>query len=356
MSSAEHALFSVVVPVHNSSDTLGACLDALMNQSDTNYEVIVVDDCSGDESYQIAQRSGFATLQLSTNKGQAVARNAGVRHAKGTVLLFVDADVVVPGDWVATYRRLLSQHSDVAMICGDYRSNLGDFPAAVYAFEELTYRRRTMPEVIDSCSTSNCAIWRTEFEAVGGFPEYYLRPDRSIAEQKAVATAEDSELAFLLCQKGKTIRWTTENSVDHYFRPTWMGYWTQQFSYARFITLSVFQFPEKLAQRGVYRGEPVIPQLVLVALALFCPLFALIFQFSWSTMLLLSAISTAALIGTHRGLIQHVHQKSSNSPLLTLLGVLFISRTFWLLGTCRGVLDGVVMKLAELVSSQPVNN
>jgi len=356
MNSAEHALFSVVVPVHNSSDTLNACLGALQNQSDTNYEVIVVDDCSTDGSAELAEEAGLTTIRLPVNKGQAVARNVGVEKTTGSVLLFVDADVVVPTNWVATYRTLLSRHSEVAMICGGYRSNIGNDPAAIYAFEELDYRRRNMPEHIDSCSTSNCAVWRSEFDSVGGFPEYYRRPDREITTQKAVATAEDSEFAFLLCRQGKVIRWTSENSVDHYFRPTWMEYWLQQYSYARHITLSVFQFPAKLRQQGVYRGELVLPQLVLIALMLLLPLVPFFLPVTGVEAIGTAGICAAILVLSHSGLIRHVHQSSAASPMLTLMGVLIICRTFWLIGVLRGLFDGIVMKIAEMVTPQRVNN
>lgn len=90
-------LVSIITPVHNSSKTMKATLDSIRNQSYTNWEVLLVDDASSDDSVQIAK--DYATLDkrikpitLSTNVGAAQARNIAIDHARGQYIAFLDSD------------------------------------------------------------------------------------------------------------------------------------------------------------------------------------------------------------------------------------------------------------------------
>lgn len=92
-------LISVIVPVYNCSDTLHRCVESLNNQSYPNIEIILVDDGSKDSSLSVCQKlaSRIKSVRVfhQENKGQASARNYGVREAAGDFVAFVDAD-----DWV----------------------------------------------------------------------------------------------------------------------------------------------------------------------------------------------------------------------------------------------------------------
>lgn len=95
---------SIVVPVHNmaAGNKLRFCLDSLVNQTISDYEIIAVDDASTDESFEILKEYEskypwkFKALQSYENRKQGGARNMGMDIARGTWLGFVDSD-----DWVA---------------------------------------------------------------------------------------------------------------------------------------------------------------------------------------------------------------------------------------------------------------
>ncbi|MFZ3561714.1 bifunctional glycosyltransferase/CDP-glycerol:glycerophosphate glycerophosphotransferase [Streptomyces sp. BH055] len=89
--------FSVIVPVHKVQGYLRACLDSILTQSCTDLEVIAVDDCSPDNCGAVideyaARDSRVTALHLPENVGLGRARNAGVEHASGDYLLFLDSD------------------------------------------------------------------------------------------------------------------------------------------------------------------------------------------------------------------------------------------------------------------------
>ena len=90
--------FSVIVPVFNGAETLASCLAALSGQDYPRgqFEVIVVNDGSTDDSAAIAAGCGVRLIDLGANRGRIAARNAGAEAARFDTLVFNDA-AVIPG-------------------------------------------------------------------------------------------------------------------------------------------------------------------------------------------------------------------------------------------------------------------
>ncbi|WP_372518627.1 glycosyltransferase family 2 protein [Candidatus Ruminimicrobiellum ovillum] len=92
---------SVIIPVYNVENYLRQCLDSIVGQTFKDFEIIVVNDCSTDNSGSILEEYAkkddrFIIINLSENKGQGNARNQGLNIAKGKYITFIDSD-----DWVA---------------------------------------------------------------------------------------------------------------------------------------------------------------------------------------------------------------------------------------------------------------
>jgi glycosyltransferase involved in cell wall biosynthesis len=93
-------LFSIIVPAHNEEVLLPATLAALrvaLRALDGPGEIIVVDDASTDRTGEIGTSEGATLIRVDARQ-IAAARNAGARTARGTFLVFVDADTIVPPD------------------------------------------------------------------------------------------------------------------------------------------------------------------------------------------------------------------------------------------------------------------
>lgn len=92
--------YTVVIPVYNGEDTIEKCLQSLMNQKDAvygeDYNVLVVDDGSSDNTARIAGRFPVEIISLQKNKGRIIARLTGAKEAKTSRLLFVDSRITVP--------------------------------------------------------------------------------------------------------------------------------------------------------------------------------------------------------------------------------------------------------------------
>ena len=91
---------SIIVPVYNVETYLETCLESLAQPSNSDLEVVMVDDGSTDSSAEIAaryvERDPRFKLVHQKNAGLGAARNTGVPHATGEFIAFVDSDDVVP--------------------------------------------------------------------------------------------------------------------------------------------------------------------------------------------------------------------------------------------------------------------
>ncbi|MFT0848093.1 glycosyltransferase family 2 protein [Actinomycetaceae bacterium L2_0104] len=88
---------SVIIPLFNSEDYLGETLDSLLAQTFLDWEAILVDDASSDDSFEVASRysasdSRFRVLRQSTNMGAAKARNRALGQARGRYIAYLDSD------------------------------------------------------------------------------------------------------------------------------------------------------------------------------------------------------------------------------------------------------------------------
>ena len=90
-------LMSIIVPFYNVEQYIDRCIQSLLNQTYQNIEILLVDDCSPDNTLEIAQQyaktdSRIKILQYEKNRGLGGARNYGIQNAKGEYILFVDSD------------------------------------------------------------------------------------------------------------------------------------------------------------------------------------------------------------------------------------------------------------------------
>lgn len=112
---------SLIIPVYNVESYLRQCLDSVINQSFKDIEIILVNDCSSDNSLQIIKEyqqkdERIIVIDLQENKGQANARNEGLKIAKGNYIAFIDSDDWVTTDYIETlYKTIKENNADLAI-------------------------------------------------------------------------------------------------------------------------------------------------------------------------------------------------------------------------------------------------
>lgn len=208
----KRALVSIIVPVYNGGMFIEQCLDALTESSYQSYELIVVDDGSTDESAEISRQKHVRVLQTSRRQsGPAAARNYGAQKAEGSILFFVDADVVVQPITVAQIAADFLKYPDIAAVFGSY----DDSPAES---NFLSQYKNLYHHYIHQRSSSDAttfwagcgAVRREVFTAVGGFNErQYPKP-----------SIEDIELGYRIKNLGWKILLDKKMQVKHLKRWT----------------------------------------------------------------------------------------------------------------------------------------
>lgn len=199
MGSPHPHMLSVIVPVHNGAATLEDVLVALRG-SDLDagaWELIVVDDASTDRSGEIARTHADRVVTLGEGPhGPAFARNRGAETARGTLLAFVDADVVVHSDALARLFSRLTGEPGLVALFGAYDTR----PRArglVTEYRNLLhhYVHASRPGPANTFWAGLGAIRRDHFLRAGGFDELrYPRP-----------RIEDIELGYRLRAAGSRI-------------------------------------------------------------------------------------------------------------------------------------------------------
>lgn len=115
-----NGLISVIIPNRNSAATIGKCLAAALASQHGNFEIIVVDDGSEDNSIEVIERYPCKLVRLEQHRGAACARNAGVSHSRGRILFFTDADCLLQPDTLALAATTLALEGPDAIIGGTY--------------------------------------------------------------------------------------------------------------------------------------------------------------------------------------------------------------------------------------------
>ncbi|GIM29301.1 beta-1,3-N-acetylglucosaminyltransferase [Clostridium polyendosporum] len=121
----DNIFLSIVIPMYNTERHITKCLESLNNQTIKDFEIIIIDDGSSDESYKKAKEYlKDKTLSYSMisqkNLGQSVARNEGIKNAVGRYILFLDSDDFVGNNLVEKTREAAyKQESDLLLF--DYK-------------------------------------------------------------------------------------------------------------------------------------------------------------------------------------------------------------------------------------------
>lgn len=191
------ALVSVVVPVFNGGEDLDRCLGAVFRTDWPAFECIVVDDASSDQlTAGIARRHGARLECMEQRSGPGVARNTGVGKARGDIIFFTDADVLLHPDAMGKAVAALETDPDLAAVFGSYDDRPGH-PSFLSRYRNL-YHHWTHQTANVEASTfwAGCgAIRREVFLEMGGFNADYTRP-----------SIEDIELGYRLRAAGYRIR------------------------------------------------------------------------------------------------------------------------------------------------------
>lgn len=206
-------LVSVLIPVYNGARTIPLVLEALYASTYGNFEVIVVDDCSPDDTLAVlaslAERYPHRLIAFQENQGVSKARNAAAREARGEIILFIDADCLVLPETIALCVERL-RRGDCISVGGAYTLEPWDQDFFSIFQSIYIHHAETKIENPDYIATHCMAIRKSTFEEFGGFIEDYF-----IGRE---ASVEDVEFSHRLIAAGHKLCRPREILVQHMFR------------------------------------------------------------------------------------------------------------------------------------------
>jgi glycosyltransferase involved in cell wall biosynthesis len=175
-------LVSVIIPVWNHAKEASECLGSLKHQTYKNFEVIMVDDGSTDDlEARVAKQNypfSFQFIRFSENRGAPAARNEGYRHARGNLVMFLDADAVLLPHTLETTVKTLTEHPEADFAYSSFyfgwklfRSGMFDAAAlkrANYIHTSALLRREAFPGFDESLKKfQDWDLWLTIAERGG---------------------------------------------------------------------------------------------------------------------------------------------------------------------------------------------
>lgn len=219
IASSVSPLVSVIVPIYGNIEYTLRCLASIAsNQPQAAFEVIVVDDCSPDNSFEVLTKvQGIRLLRNEQNQGFIRSCNIGAKTAKGQYLYFLNNDTEVTPGWLDE------------LLC-----TFAEFPGTGFAGSKLIYPDGRLQEAggiiwqdgsawnfgrfqdprfpvynyareVDYCSGASIMVPKSLFDELGGFDEHYLP-----------AYCEDSDLALKIRDKGYRVIYQPLSTVIHY--------------------------------------------------------------------------------------------------------------------------------------------
>lgn len=256
--------FSVIIPVYNRPDEMAEMLASLAEQTERNFEVVVVEDGSTLPCKEEVDRyADVLEIQYVSkpNTGRSDTRNVGMQHAKGDYFLFFDSDCILPPEYIQTLNRCLQN---------DYTDCFGGPDRALPTFTDM---QKAVNFAMTSFLTTggirgsgkvcmekfhprsfNMGLSRAVYEKVGGFADMF---------------GEDIDLSIRIRQAGFKTMLFQEVSVYHKRRVNLKKFFRQVYNFGQARIFLYRLHPESLKAVHALPALFVLGEAALLLLAVF---------------------------------------------------------------------------------------
>lgn len=176
MGTTKQPLITVVMPNYNGHRFVEQAIDSVLNQTYPNFELLVVDDCSKDDSLQLIQQKAksddrIRVIALEHNAGVANARNVGIKEAKGEFIALLDNDDLWTDDKLERQLALANKGADIVYCSYDFIDEQNNSIKKPFVVPQQTNFNKMLASSVISCSTS---FIKTELMQAQPFnPDFY---------------------------------------------------------------------------------------------------------------------------------------------------------------------------------------
>lgn len=210
-------LISVIIPVYNCERYLTNAVKSVLDQSYKNTEIILIDDCSSDDSYKIAQElkasdERIVVLRTKQNSGASVARNMGLDYCHGEYIAYVDSDDYVHPEYLSQlYMSVVDNKADIAL-CGFYKT----YEPSVKEHKELTHKAGFTR---DGLSSAYHLIARDSILYVVLWNKLYKREIWENLRFPEGMASEDFHVCYKLFARASVVSFVPERLYYYYQNP-----------------------------------------------------------------------------------------------------------------------------------------
>jgi len=199
-SSIINPLFSIIIPALNEESYINHCLESIkkLDAKNLDMEIIVVDNGSYDKTVEICESYGVKVL-IKREGTIGSLRNYGARFSKGHLLGFLDADCVVPNDWLLTALSYLEKEERIVL---GFKLSVPEHSNFIAKSWDLLFTKRYSIREVEWIPSGNMIVPRQGFMSIGGFNE-------------ALETNEDYDFCFRIRNHGYKIVSCSNTSVIH---------------------------------------------------------------------------------------------------------------------------------------------
>lgn len=208
---------SVIIPAYNAEKTIKQCVEYVLNNDYENFELIVIDDKSSDNTTEIVRNINDKRLKLFFNKinsGSSFSRNWGIKKSKGEIILLLDSDSYVPNGWIKRHVELFEK-IPIDIIGGGivsiHKTIFGMADCFCTWFTSIPYSKDYYLKKLH-LPTNNMSIKKRVFKKIGYFNE-------SLREG-----GEDAEFCFKALKNNLKIFFKSDLIVYHYDRDDFKGF------------------------------------------------------------------------------------------------------------------------------------
>lgn len=232
---------TAIILTYNSAATIGACLEALVHQHYKDFDVLIIDDDSTDETLLIV--TGYSTqlrLSVMRNGSHNIARgrNIGISSARTDLVAFVDSDDCAASGWTQAIVDAFVKYPETSLISGELMPAYRTSAAQAIALNDYAVRRLFHGGVMKFCA-GNCAINRNVLDA--RFDE-----DFKFAEDLELAARVEGRYARRIVPD-MVVRYYSRETFGQYakqmyrygFMKSWFSFAACSFSWTDFVPLAL---------------------------------------------------------------------------------------------------------------------
>lgn len=254
-------LISIVIPAKNAERTIKKCIDSILHLNYSNYEVMVINDGSADNTAKILVDYPNIQILTTTGVGPAKAKNIGISQAKGEFVAFTDADCIVDTDWIVELLKGFINEKIVG-VGGSQKSPSDDsaFGKKVhdflntFGFVSGYMKSASRMKLTNHNPSCNVMYRKSILLELGGFLE-------------GLWPGEDVELDYRIKKKNGFLMFNPKAIVYHYRPSDWRTFCKMMFRYGRAQGYLVRKY-------GFFRKVHFVPIfLFILVLLLLCNIF-----------------------------------------------------------------------------------